>query len=580
MYRPKIKADSESRLQKVAFANWFSQVVMMLMTRNLYVIAGRGAAKTTEIQTERLIEMIYDMPGAPVCWVADTYTNLQKNVLPMVLEGLERKGYIENVHYVIEKAPPRYTKKEKESLPENLRRHFWKPFNKIVSYKHKLIFYTGLNVTFGSLDRPSSLAGNSYVHIFGDEVKYFPEHKFANLMKAVRGYALQFGNSIFYRGVTLTTDMPNPANIGEYDWINKQAKRMNKGAIVRLLQCSMVLNEILGEIIVATEKRDTREVQRLELIYNRWKHRLYLARRTPESHTFYCRVSSYVNADILTAEWFSDAFESDLGDINTAILSLKPTLEGGERFYANLTSSHFYRDGNRETVAEDMGLLEEEDCRILEYLQRDRPLDMSVDFGNMFSMLIAQSDGEYYRVLKNIYTLSPEWIRDLTNEFLRYFKHHEKKRIDLYYDRAGNNYSKAKQDLATALKHDLEYDSVGRRTGWIVTLKSLCQGNIGQSEEYNFMQELLGGQNPGLPKVQIDYYNCKQLRLSLEGARTRINRKGMVYKDKRSESLPIDRLPNESTNFSDAFKYLMMRPTFRKSAGRRSPSYLPDPKTY
>jgi hypothetical protein len=28
------------------------------------MVSGRGSAKTTDIQVERLIEMIYDMPGA------------------------------------------------------------------------------------------------------------------------------------------------------------------------------------------------------------------------------------------------------------------------------------------------------------------------------------------------------------------------------------------------------------------------------------------------------------------------------------------------------------------------------------
>ncbi len=140
---------------------------MMIMPRFFYVIAGRGSSKTTDFQVERLIEMMFDMPGAPVCWVSDSYTNLQQNVLPTVMEGLALKGFYEGVHYVKEKAPPVFTEAEKADLSPGIREHFWKPYNQLAGYKHTIIFFTGLNITFASLDRPASLAGRNYVPYLG-----------------------------------------------------------------------------------------------------------------------------------------------------------------------------------------------------------------------------------------------------------------------------------------------------------------------------------------------------------------------------------------------------------------------------
>ena len=91
----------------------------------------------------------------------------------------------------------------------------------------KIIFYTGFNLTLVSLYRPSAAADNSYVHIIGDEAKFFPEAKIAKLTKALRGYYVKYGKSVYYRGQTFTTDMPNPNNTGEYDWLLRQAKRMD-----------------------------------------------------------------------------------------------------------------------------------------------------------------------------------------------------------------------------------------------------------------------------------------------------------------------------------------------------------------
>lgn len=583
------KVSKESPNVGKAFANWLAQLLMMIMPRKLYLIAGRGSAKTTEFQAERLIEMAYDMPGAPVAWVSDTYSNLQKNVLPVLMEGLERKGFKEGVHYIVGKTPPVYTEDEKPDLPSHIKKHFWKPFNKLATYKHTLIFFTGFNVTFGSLDRPASLAGRSYVHVFGDETKYFPEHKIANILKAARGYKQEYGNSPFYLGHTFTTDMPNPQNIGEHDWMLKQAKKLNSAAIMLVVKIAFVLNEALQEWIVAKEENDQELAVKKRRTYQRWYERWVTARQRVEAETFYYVASSYVNADILEPAWFRSAEEDDLGDLQTAVLSMKASMESGERFYTGLEPRHFYTDGTDEVRAEMFGIKDKENCNVLKYLNKNKVLEAGMDFGNMMSMTIAQPSRDpnkrsrktTLRVLKFLYTLSPETIPHLAKEFREYFAPQKEKTLHLYYDRAGNNYKKSKQDLASQMKRAIEYETIDGKevkTGWKVVLMSENQGNIGMNEEYWFMQELFGGTNPGLPDVLIDMYNCKPLKCSLELAPTKKNRIGQIVKDKASENKPIKKLPLESTNPSDSFKYLLMRREYRNKVHvRRNSKLTSDP---
>lgn len=566
------KVNPNSANVSKGFANWLSQLTMMLMTKFFYVISGRASGKTTDLQVERLVEMIYDMPGAPVVWVSDTYSNLQKNVLNTVMEGLEAKGFKEGVHYVVGKTPPAYTDAEKADLPAEIRELFWQPYNKLGSFKHTMIFFTGFNITFASLDRPASLAGRNYVHVFGDEAKYFREDRVANLLKALRGYRAKYGNSVFYRGHTFTTDMPDTSKIGQYDWILKQGKKMVPSAIMLVLKTAFIVNEALQEYIVATEGKDREEMTKKHRVWKRWEERWIASRLHKEAHTFFYIASSYVNADILTPEWFQDAFDSDFGDTKTAILSMKARLDTGELFYANLQERHFYMDGNDPHWSAHFGLSDEEDCRILRYHDRDKAIDAGADFGNMISLAMAQESGKYYRVTKFLYTLSPEWIRELADKFLAFYKPQREKTLNLYYDRAANNYKKAGQDLATQFKKAIEVDGSGNRTGWKVVLMSEGQGNIGQTEEYNFMMELFAEHNRKLPQVMIDFYNCKPVRVSLENAPARKNSKGEMVKNKKSEQLPIHRLPLESTNPSDSFKYLMMRRNWRRLVrGARKP---------
>lgn len=575
---------AKSDLVTVQYQNKIAQLNSIVGARKTYINLGRGSAKTTDLMVERLIDLNYDVPGAPIVWVADTYTNLQSNILPAVLEGLERKGWKEGVHFVVDQQPPEFTDEEKKkmNLPAWLFKHFWKPFNKLVTYKRTIIFYTGLNIRFGSLDRPSSLAGGSFIFVFGDEGKYFNPQKIANLLKANRGYYAEYGKSIFYRGVMFTSDMADLSHIGEYDWMEKEAKNMDIEAILLVIRAGLVYNQALHEYVAAKEKwtktqspEDLNTVRLKLKTANRWKSRWDITRRQKGASTFYIRASSYTNADILTAEWFEDAIASGLPDIRTAILSLKSTLESGERFYASLTEQHFYFDGFNEKSESLFSLKEPEDCRALKYLNLNNPLRLGVDFGNMCSMSCAQlqKDAKTYRdilrVVKFLYTLAPEYIPELGAKFRAFFAPMKNRTVYLYYDRAGNSYKKTKRDQASELKRSIELDENGRSTGWNVHLMSIGQGNLRQSEEYHFMKVLLGETNPRLPLVRIDAYAAKHLKLSLENARSKV-KDSIVYKDKSSEKLPISDLPTKSTNPSDSFKYLCMTKDYMRLIKSRS----------
>lgn len=552
----KKKVNPDKGDMDVIYSNWLAQTVAIIKPRNLYLIIGRGGGKTSDFLSERLVDMVFDLPGAPVALVADTYTNLQKNILHILLEGLERKGWREGVHYVVNTPPPDVTPQMYDACPKDLREHLWRPYNRILTYKHTIVFFTGFNLTLVSLDRPSAAAGNSYVHIIGDEVKFFPESKIAKLTRAVRGYYVKYGQSPYYRGQTFMTDMPNMNNVGEYDWILRLKARMKKDQVMLALKTGYIVNDITGEIITASDDKEAELKRRL---LQRWQVRYDLVR---QKCSFFYIASSYINVDILRPEYFADDFSSGLEDAITAILSSKPRMSSGNKFYAALGAEHFFTDGTNKTYTDFFGIRDNEDCRILRYLRSNDPLEVGVDFGNMISMTFGQEQGKAFRILKTIYTLPPMWIREAADRFLEYFKPHKNKTLKIYYDRAGNQYQKVRQDLAGKLSAFIERDSKGHSTGWRVELMSRNQGTIYTWDEYDFMAELLPGKNPKLPRLLIDAYHAKALKCSLEITPTKIvefKGKKRISKEKKSERLPAERLPYESTNFSDSFKYLMCR---------------------
>lgn len=564
--KKKLKTTSDD--VEVRYANWMAQLIAIVQPWSLYWIAGRASAKTVQVLAERVQEVAQDCPGAPFAWVADTYSDLHKNVIPSLIDGLSLLGWHPGTHYVINQEPPREWRQ--------------RMYNVCTDWKNTMTFYTGFNFTFISLDRAAIGAGRSYVGVFGDEVKYFPEEKFTNLLKAVRGFRVKYGDSVWYRSRTLTTDMPNPNHLGEYDWILKLARQNDKPRILLAMRAGFVYNDTKREYIARLQQADElrarcrtdaslrpalAEAERQTALARRtmlrWEQRWLKTRR---GLSFFFISSSFVNADILGEDWFHDEFAEGLEGAACNILSVIPRLEAAQMFYCNLSMKNFYADGYLNDVIDRHPFGWEQDSSALRYLDPGRPLEAGMDAGNMLSMVFAQQAGHVLRVLKELYTLPPQNVRDLADKFLQYFRPHRRKLLKLYYDRSMNNYSRTGADMATQIKRAIEVDSDGRRTGWRVQLMSLGQGNISSNLEYRFFQELLPGHlEARLYRLLIDQHNCPCLKSEMEVTRTKAktnerDNTTQIVKEKTGDKLPIARLPRESTNLTDALKYLVLRP--------------------
>ena len=553
---------------EVRYANWMAQLIAVMQPWSLYWIAGRASAKTVQVLAERVQEVAHDCPGAPFAWVADTYSDLHKNVIPSLIDGLSLLGWMPDVHFVINREPPREWKQ--------------RMYNVCTDWRNTMVFYTGFNFTFISLDRAAIGAGRSYVGVFGDEVKYFPEEKFTNLLKAVRGFRVKYGDSVWYRSRTLTTDMPNPNHLGEYDWILKLARQNDKQRILLALRAGFVYNDTKREYLSRLQeynslKADARTDPAVRPALADAERQMTLARRTMERWerrwvktrrgvSFFFISSSYVNVDILGEDWFNDEFAEGLEGAACNILSVIPKLEASQMFYCNLSMKNFYADGFLNDVIEQHPFGWEQDCTVLRYLDPGRPLEAGMDAGNMLSMVFGQQTGRVMRILKELYTLPPQNVRDLADKFLAYFKPHRRKLLKLYYDRSMNNYKRVSTDMASQIKHAIETDAEGRRTGWTVQLMSLGQGNISSNLEYRFFMDLLPGSLAlRLYTLLIDQHNCPNLKSEMEVTRTKakVNERDnttQIVKEKTGDKLPVHRLPRESTNLTDALKYFVLRP--------------------
>ncbi len=513
-------------------------------TTNFVAVAGRGTAKSTIIIARRSFRCVELMPGAPLAIVADTYTNLVNNIMPAVQNGWRIRGLIEGVHYVKGVRPPESWRQKCSVI--------------VLDYKNVYSFYNGSVLFLGSLDSPSLLAGKSVAHLFFDEAKYAADARAARVMPILRGDAITYGRCYLYGGVTITTDMPDVTE-GEYDWFFRYAAEMDPERIIKIVQTAAILNNYMIKLLRANSAQhpDTAKISRLEKKVARYESALHKLRK---GQTFFANLSSFANVDILTLDYARRLLSGglELHEFLKSVLGMRPGVKKSARFYVMFDEIHKYTDG---TISGEAAFHSGEIRR----LDPTRPLDGGLDFGNMNSFVIAQPDGKYYRIHKNLYVIPPESLRELADQFITFFSAHENKTLYLFYDRAGNNGQRTGEDKAGQIKDFIERDAAGNRTGWTVILMSRKQGIIHQDSEYNFMLEFMGEKNPALPLLRVDALNCSEMISSIEGARQEVRYRGtvkVVAKVKKSEKLEAKKLPRLSTNFSDAFKYLMMRRTW------------------
>jgi hypothetical protein len=437
--------------------------------------------------------------------------------------------------------------------------HWEQPYIKTFSYKHTISTKNGCKFFITSLDRPSANAGISVVHHFGDEAKYLNKEKLNKLFPTLRGDTELYAHSPFFMGQTFCSDMADPSS-GEYDWMLEMAKRMDLDKIKIILKAASVLNDEYIKLVRAQVNLESEsEINKIKKRIITWEARL---RKVRFNSTLFYIVSSFAAANRLSKKYFENLLETlGLEEFKTSVLSIPKTLAPAAMFYGQLNEKHFYTDGYNYDYYDKHGLRDNitQTSAGLQYIQNDKPLDSGYDAGNMQSLVIGQEHGNTMRVLKNIYVLSPEWIRELADKFITFFAPHKTKVLNLWPDRAAFQYKKAKEDFASKLKYCIEHDKDGKATGWRVIIANIGQPNITHAEEFDLMNEMMGERNKNLPRLQIDAYECKELRASLKLAPVRKNSKGQIEKVKSSEKLAPHRLPMESTNMSDAFKYLMCR---------------------
>lgn len=481
------------------YQNSAQALATIIDPNKLIVVAGRGTGKTTQITAPRILRVAGEMPRETSIISHKSYIALFTNVIPAVLEFFRSDGrdghplLTEGMDYVVGE--------------KNLPKHFRQPRYPILYPERSIVFANGHVLQAVAIDRPDSIAGSSIVHAFFEEMKHSDGEKLrSRIIPAIRTSRLGGGSdahrSYLHGGITGVSDIGR-VSIGEDNWFTEYEKEVDDQLIQDIVTLSLYINKAQINI------RNGEKVAMSRSAIDRYGPVLAAFRKKA---TYYIRVSTFVNRAVLGFDYFKTQQEMlSMSEFLSSICSI------GDRNMDNLffelwdEDRHTYDDSYKyDTVSKlDLKQTFRLDSSYLRHYDPSDKIMIGYDPGSFASMVAAQEkkDENTLRILKEFFVYPPQDIPDLAAAFNAFFSSARFRRIDLYYDRAGNkkNSRRVNDTDAKELKAELE------KYGWTVTLKNLGQATIFHWQHHRLWKRLLAENERTVPKIRIDANECPNL---------------------------------------------------------------------
>lgn len=521
---------------------------------------GRATGKTEGVFGPRIIRVSESMPGEVSFLVHKTYAALFTNVWPNI-QGYFSRPVGDGRRTMLEEGQDYIVGSTK--IPS----HFKRPRRPVAYPKHSIMFRNGHHLQLVSSEQPESVAGQSGVHAFIEEMKHQKGEKIkTRLFPALRGSPASIRMSPYYQGITGVSDTAR-VDMGEDNWFEEYEKNVNSQLINEIVTVSLRINSAKVNIYRAREMERKEknpllqeairlQVEKEERTLALWEPRLNDMRRNA---TYYMRASSFANKDILGPKFFKTQMESlTMDEFLVAICAIRQKAVV-DRFFVNyIPSQHQYSDSYRYESILKMDL--KEHFRLTSfYLKHYNPREellLGYDPGNFSSLVVAQEKSpEDTRIIKEFTCYAPHDQTDLAREFNDFFGSDSKnKTIKLYYDRAGNKRKEEWDQISTdakILQRELE------SYGFNVELMNEGQSVIYHWQQYKLLQFIFGDRSNAVPRVKICENECADLCSSIMLSPRKYT-DGKIELDKSSErKVPLHLQAGLTTQLPSALIYLL-----------------------
>lgn len=486
------------------YMNKVQALVNAVDPNKLIGAVGRGTGKTYGITAPRAMRVASLMPRETSIISHSSFVALMTNVIPVLLsafrqdikmpDGLTRPLMREGIDFVV----------GEKDLPK----HFQKPRFPLLEPERCIVFANGHVLRAVAVDRSDSIAGASIVHGIFEEMKYSNGEKLrSRIIPAIRTSRIGAGSEAhkchLHGGITGVSDIGR-VSIGESNWFTEYEDKMDPELIADILSLALHVNK--AEVSL----RAGRNVRISQATIKKWTPLLSELRKEA---ILYIRASTFINRDVLGYDYFKTQKEIlSMSEFLSSICSI------GDRNRDNLffdlwdEDKHTFSDGYNYTALDSLTL--KSAVRIdASYLKHFNPVDkilLGFDPGNFASMVAAQEstkENTLY-IQKEFFVYPPKDLADMAADFNAFYGPAARnKRIDLYYDRAGNkkNDRRANETDARELKALLE------SYGWNVRLMSVGQRTIFYWEHYKLWKRLLSENERSVPRIRIDTNECPNL---------------------------------------------------------------------
>ena len=521
-----------SKNDKSVYFNTPQRLTQLIGANTMVIVAGRRTGKTDSIASPFVLRNMQRMPGSTGGIVVPTFKHGLTNTLPGLFAAWKRWGFINGIHYVVGRRPPK---------------SFAKPIIEPSDYEHVISFYNGSCAIIISQDRPGSSNSLTLSWILVDEAKFVDYERLKDeTLPANGGIKSHFGHHSCNHSMMILSDMPQTQ---KGSWFLHYEDKMDKELIATI---EGTVYEIwrTKERIRALNAKGVAVPSYLKSYLRRLDTNLNKMRSVA---VYYKEYSSIENLQLL-GENYIKQMKRDLTPktFQTSILCQRIGI-AKDGFYSSMKESHKYNASDfayLDSLGYDFNpsLL---DCRADADVNPHAPICIGMDYNANINWIVAgQPNGRRLNIIKSFYVKFERKIPALIEEFCRYYANHQNKTVVYYYDTTalGANYAVNEQDFHWVVCHEFE------RHGWQV--EDVYLGNpMRHDEKYLLINQGFAGKQRLMPF--FNRQNNDDLILAIQSAGVTRGRNGF-RKDKGGEKLAEteEDLLQHRTDGTDAFDTL------------------------
>ncbi len=517
---------------KKVYFNKPQRLTQLIGANTTVIVAGRRTGKTDSIAAPFVLRNMQRMPGSTGGIVVPTFKHGLTNTIPGLLAAWKRWGFIEGVHYVVGRKPPKT---------------FTQPIIDPKDYEHVISFYNGSVAVIISQDRPGSSNSLTLSWLLVDEAKFIDYAKLKDeTLPANGGIKSHFGKHSFNHSIMILSDMPQTT---KGSWFLHYKDKMDaeliatiEGTVYEIWRTKERIRSLNanGEPVPAHLKGYLR---RLDRNLNKMR----------SVAVYYREYSSIENLQLL-GENYIKQMKRDLTPLTfqTSILCQRIGI-AKDGFYSSMREAHKY-DANDNQYLDTLGYdydFATLDARADADVDPDAPICIGMDYNANINWIVAgQPRDRRLNVIKSFYVKFERKIPALIDDFCRYYATHRNKTVVFYFDATalGSNYAVNDQDFRWWVVHEFE------RHGW--TVEPVYLGNpMRKEEKYLLINQAFAGKQRLMPFFNRS--NNADLILAIQSAGVRRGRNGFD-KDKSGEKLAESEedLLEHRTDGTDAFDTL------------------------